>query len=106
MGNHVVRVDPKKFSSMQEWFFPKTFKNLHGFWGLIGYYRKFVKKYDKIVVPLKSLLNKNSFWWNEEAKQEFYTLKKAVYNTPILVVPIFSKTFLLECDVSGTKGYH
>jgi len=38
-----VRVDPKKFVAIQEWYRPNTLNNLCGFLGITGYYRKFVK---------------------------------------------------------------
>jgi hypothetical protein len=56
-------VDPKKIEAMQDWLRPKTLKSLHGFLGLTGYYRKFVKNYGKILMPLTILLKNNSFTW-------------------------------------------
>ena len=38
-----VKVDPNKIKAMIGITIPKTLKNLRGFLGLIGYYRKFVK---------------------------------------------------------------
>jgi hypothetical protein len=38
-----VKVDPKNIKSMMDWPIPKTLKNLRGFLGLKGYYRKFFR---------------------------------------------------------------
>ena len=99
-----MRVDPKKIASMQEWPCTKTLiKSLHGFLGLTRYYIKFVRNYGKIVAPLTTILNKNQFSWNQVAEKSFSILKKPTSNTPLLVVPYFSKTSVLECDALG-KG--
>jgi len=64
VGTDGVGVDPKKIESMQYRPHPKNIKRLHGFFGLMSYYRKFVQNYGNIVVPLTSLLKKNAFNWN------------------------------------------
>jgi hypothetical protein len=86
---------------MQYWPHPKTLKRLHGFLGLIGYYRKFVKNYGNIAAPLTTLLKKNSFTWTPAAAQDLQTLKMAMWTTPVSALPDFTKNFVLECDALG-----
>jgi hypothetical protein len=103
VGKDGVRVDPKKIEAMQDWPHPKTLKSLRGFLGLTCYYRKFVKNYGKIAAPLTALLKKNSFTWTPATAQDFQTLKMAMCTTPVLALPDFTNTFVLECDALG-KG--
>jgi hypothetical protein len=93
----------KNIEAMQDWPHPNTLKSLCGFLGLTEYYRKFVKNYGKITTSLTTLLKKNSFTWTPAAAQDFQTLKMAMCTTPVLALPNFTKTFMLECDASG-KG--
>jgi hypothetical protein len=85
---------------MQDWPFPKTLKNLHGFLGLMRYYRKFVQNYGKIAAPLTSLLKNNSFTCTLVVDHAFKALKHVMCSTPTLALPDFRKTFVLECDAS------
>jgi hypothetical protein len=102
-GKDGFRVDPKKIESMQDWPRPKTIKILCGFLGLKGYYRKFIHNYGKILDPLTSLLKKNAFTWTLATDHSFQALKDAMCSTPILSLPNFTKTFVLEYDAFG-KG--
>lgn len=96
-----VSVEPEKIQCILSWKTPSTVKELRGFLGLAGYYRKFVKDFGKISAPLTQLLKKDAFKWTAEATIAFKLLQQALTTTPVLILPDFSKEFYLECDASG-----
>jgi len=49
-----VKVDPSKIKTIIEWPKPNNISKLRGYLGLIGYYRRFIKNYAHLIVPLSS----------------------------------------------------
>jgi len=86
-------------AAMQAWLRPTTLKALRGFLDLIGYYRRFVKRYGVISRPLTQLLKKDGFRWEPEAETTFEHLKKATSEASVLGLLDFSKPFVVEIDV-------
>lgn len=86
-----VTTDPKKIEAVKNWPTPVNLKQLRGFLGLTGYYRRFVRNYGLISKPLTTLLKKDSFLWGETSQASFEQLKSAMVVTPTLALLDFSK---------------
>ncbi|XP_019253895.1 PREDICTED: uncharacterized protein LOC109232588 [Nicotiana attenuata] len=93
-----VATDPKKIEAVQAWPTPVSLKQLRGFLGLAGYYRRFIKGYGVLSKPLTDLLKKDSFQWSCKATEAFSKLKEAITSAPILTLPDFSIPFGVETD--------
>ncbi|CAM8962517.1 unnamed protein product [Rhodiola kirilowii] len=96
-----MEVDPNKIEAMQRWPIPTNLKQLRGFLGLTGYYRRFVPQYAQVAAPLTKLLRKDAFIWDGEASGAFEKLKGMLAVAPTLVLPDFALTFKVQTDASG-----
>ncbi|PWA58030.1 hypothetical protein CTI12_AA406450 [Artemisia annua] len=96
-----VQMDPKKVLLVREWPVPKNQRQVRGFLGLAGYYRRFIRGYASIAAPLTDLLKHEGFKWGETEAQAFETLKQQLSNSPLLTLPDFDQVFIVEADASG-----
>ena len=87
---------------------PDTYTKVKSFVGLVGHYRRFIKGFAKIAVPLYDLTsgdNKDKKLehvdLSPEALEAFDRLKAACLQAPILAFLDFDKPLLLEMDASG-----
>jgi hypothetical protein len=94
-----VSTDDSKIEAIRTCPQPTNLKELHGFLGLSGYYRKFIRHYAIIRQPLTQLLKKGSlFIWTDASEVAFQTLKTALITAPVLALPDFSLPFVVETD--------
>jgi hypothetical protein len=72
-----IMVDPDKVKEVLEWKPPTTVSEVRRFFGLAGYYRKFILNFSKIAKPISELLKKgNKYVWSETCDEAFKHLKK------------------------------
>ena len=87
---HGVTLEKDKVAAVLDWPWPATLKQLRGFLGLTGYYRRFIRGYASLASPLTDLLKKDSFSWSNKADEAFSMLKRAITDSPVLTLPDFS----------------
>jgi len=102
-----IHTDPEKIKAVQNWNLPEKVNELHSFISFANYYRKFIPKFNEIVFPLESLIErkgskptKSPIQWNKKAKCGFENLKHALCTAPVLAFPTQSGHFILDCDAS------
>ena len=117
ISNEGVETDPEKVSSVKSWPTPKNVKALRQFLGFVGYYRRFIKDFSKVVNRLTSSLQghmtepstkakkkklKSVPWsWGKEQQQAFDTVKLSLVKPPILAYADYNLPFILHVDASG-----
>lgn len=96
-----VRPDPGKIRAIADWPTPPSRKHLQRFLGFANFYRRFIKNYSQITLPLTRLTSPaRVFSWSPEAEQAFTRLKELFCSAPILVHPDGSRQFVVEVDAS------
>ena len=71
-----ISVDPTKVAAAVDWPRPTNINEVRSFLGMAGYYRRFVKDFSKIALPLTQLLQKDhKFEWTDDCEGSFQGLK-------------------------------
>ena len=92
---------PSKVKNVLDWPTPQNVREVRGFLGLAGYYRRFIENFSNIAKPMTSLLEKGVvFKWIEERQAAFDELKKRLTTVPVLILPDQQKRFMVYCDAS------
>lgn len=96
-----IKTDNRKIQAIIDWPIPKKLREVRGFLGLCGYYRKFVDNFSDIAAPLHALTKKNvQFSWSEGCQISFDALKKKLTEAPILALPCDNGDYVLDTDAS------
>jgi len=95
-----------KVEAMRDASPPKTKKEMRSFLGLASFYRRYVPNFAAISCPLSDATKKgkpNAISWEAPLLRAYKTLKAALTCNPVLRLPDFNKSFLLQTDASD-KG--
>jgi len=96
-----IAVDPAKIEIVVKWERPQTVTKMRSFLGLVGYYRRFVEGFSKMVSPLTQLTKKDQpFSWTDECDVYFEDMKRRFTTAPILAIPDTTKMFEVYCYAS------
>ena len=104
VGNGLVQPMECKVEAVKTFKHPKTKKDFRSFLGLCGYYRKFIPNFSSIATPLSDLTRKSvpkQVKWNEICDKAFIELKEILTRAPILVMPDWTKPFILQTYASA-----
>nr|GEV63202.1 hypothetical protein [Tanacetum cinerariifolium] len=67
-----ITMDPAKVEAITKRPRPKTVTKIRSFLGLAGYYRRFMKGFSRLALPLTKLMRKGEkFVWDEEREKSF-----------------------------------
>src|SRR3954471_8465092 len=94
-----IEVDKAKIEAIERMPYPRDIKGIHSFLGHAGFYRRFIKGFSKTSRPLTNLLQKDvPFVFDEDCKESFKVLKKALITAPIVQPPDWNLPFEIMCD--------
>ena len=92
---------PNKLDSIKHMPVPNSAKEIKQFFGLTGYYRKFVPRFVDISRPLTTLMKKDvKFEWTPACQKSFKLLKETLCGEPVLKYADTSKPYILYTDAS------
>ena len=102
VGAGVLRPDPAKLAAVRDWPTPRNVRDVRSFLGLTSYYRRFVRGYAQMALPLNELTRHDYPWrWREEEEAAFNALKAATTAAPVLQLPDPSLPYELYTDASN-----
>ena len=94
-------MDPAKIEAIIKWEALKTVKAVQGFLGFANFYRKFIKNFSQLVMPLTNLMKKDTkFDWSETTNEAFSKLKQIFITAPLLIQFDNTRETVLETNVS------
>jgi hypothetical protein len=98
---HGVQVHQEKIRVILDWPTARNVTKLRSFFGLCSYYKQFVGGFSQLGPPFTDLTRHGAFIWIDESQKAFDHMKEVMGTCPVLALPDFTLSFVLECDASG-----
>ena len=100
IGANGLSVSQDKISAVRDWPAPKNVSEVRSFLGLAGFYRRFVKDFSKVALPITELTKEKTVpWeWGPRQSEAVAALKPALCTAPVLLIPDPSRPYTLNCD--------
>ena len=97
-----IKVEKAKIKVIAKLPPPKSIQDIRSFLGHAGFYRRFIKDFNKIAWPLTNLLAKDvPFDFNDECFKSWEKLKQELISVPIISAPDWAQPFEIMCDASN-----
>eukprot|EP00253_Pinus_taeda_P009607 PITA_09607 len=97
-----LQVDPNKIAIIQKVPPPQKVRDVQSFLGLARFYRRFIKDFSKLALPLFGLLGKDvEFKWTDDYQRALDELKDKLVSAPILRGPNWALPFHSHTDASN-----
>eukprot|EP00253_Pinus_taeda_P036430 PITA_36430 len=91
-----IYIDLDRIKEIFEIPFPHNKKSMQSFLGQINFVKRFVLDFSQIILPLQTMIKKNSvFKWESLEKEAFELIKQSIINALALNTPKFSNHFTL-----------
>lgn len=102
-----IAMDPERIHTIQEWPEPQTFRDVQVFLGFCNFYRKFIRGYSKIALPLTNLMKGmqegkklGNLRLSNGTRTAFQRLKDEFQHAPLLRHFDPDQPIILETDAS------
>ncbi|RDX78155.1 Retrovirus-related Pol polyprotein, partial [Mucuna pruriens] len=103
VSNRGIEVYKSKIDTISSLPNPTSMREVRSFLGHAGFYRRFIKNFSKLALPLSTLLQKDVYFnFDQPCIEAFQELKTRLTSAPILQAPNWDLPFELMCDASNS----
>jgi len=93
-------MDPLKAEAIRKWTPPTKKKDLQSFLGFANFYRRFIRNFALIALPLNRLTGDVPWEWTRDCQIAFDVIKSCIASDEVLAMPNDDGQYRVECDAS------